>query len=87
MSIGQADSRGLNRFLLAGAVEVEIDSAGRILVPDFLKSFAQLKQKVVLTGVATRVELWNETSWRAYTRRIEKQADNLAEKLGEIGMI
>lgn len=87
MSIGQSDSRGFNRFLLSGAIETDVDSAGRILIPDFLKSFAQLNQKVVLTGVATRVEIWNESHWRDYTKRIEKQADKLAEKLGDIGMI
>lgn len=87
LSIGQADSRGFNRFLLAGAVETDVDSAGRILIPDFLKSFAKLSSKVVLTGVVSRVELWNESSWKAYTKRIEQQADTLAEKLGDIGMI
>ena len=87
LSIGQADSRGFNRFMLAGAIEVDVDGSGRILIPDFLKSFARLSQKVVLTGVVTRVELWNESTWKTYTKRIEQQADSLAEKLGDIGMI
>lgn len=85
--IGTTDSRGFNRFMLAGAAEVDIDSAGRVLVPDFLKEFAGLKSKVVLAGVHNRVELWNEKTWIEYKKRIQKQADALAEKLSEVGMI
>ncbi len=87
LPFGQADTRGFNRFFLSGAVESEVDSAGRILVPDFLKTFAGLKSKVVLAGVHDRVEIWDEKVWTDYKRRIEKQADTLAEKLGEIGVL
>jgi MraZ protein len=86
LSMGQADTRSFNRFMLSGAVEVDVDSVGRILIPDFLKDFANLKTKVVLTGVHNRVELWNEKTWLDYKNRIEKQADILAEKLGEVGV-
>lgn len=85
--IGTADSRGFNRFILAGAVEVDVDSAGRVLVPDFLKEFAGLKTRVVLAGVHNRVELWDEETWLEYKKRIQKQADALSERLGNMGMI
>lgn len=87
LSIGQSDTRGFNRFMLAGAVEIEVDSVGRILIPDFLKKFAQLTDKVVFAGIHNRVELWNEKAWSLYKKRIEKQADQLAEKLGELGVL
>lgn len=87
LSMGQADTRGFSRFMLAGAVEVDVDSVGRILIPDFLKSFANLKNKVVFAGVHDRIEVWEEKAWTKYKERIEKQADSLAEKLGEIGAI
>lgn len=87
LGMGQANTRGFARFMLAGAVEVDVDSAGRILVPDFLKEFARLGNQVVLAGVQTRVEIWNEKSWTDYKRKIEKEADVLAENLGEIGAI
>jgi len=86
LSVGSADSRGFNRFLLAGAVEAEIDSAGRILIPDFLKAFAKLGKEVVVTGVHDRVELWNSDAWATYKKRIEAEADALAEKLGQVGI-
>jgi MraZ protein len=87
LPMGQADTRGFNRFFLSGAVEAEVDGAGRILVPDFLKGFAGLKRTVVLAGVHDRVEIWDEKSWNAYKARIERSADTLAEKLGEIGVL
>jgi MraZ protein len=87
LPMGQADMRGFSRFISSGASEVEIDSLGRILVPDYLKTFANLKNKVVLIGTNDRIELWSEDSWGAYKKRIEGQGDALAEKLGEIGAI
>jgi MraZ protein len=86
LSMGQADTRGFNRFMLAGASETDIDSMGRILIPDYLKEFADLKNKVVLTGLSDRIEIWDEARWKGYTAKIEKQADALAEKLGEVGV-
>ncbi len=87
LSMGQADQRSFNRFMLAGAVEIDIDSVGRMLIPDFLKDFAKLKTKVVLTGIHSHLEIWDEKTWRIYKKKIESQADVLAEKLGEIGVI
>ena len=87
LSMGQADQRSFNRFMLAGAVETDVDSVGRILIPDFLKDYAKLKTKVVLTGVHNHIEIWDEKMWRVYKQKIENQADALAEKLGEIGVI
>lgn len=87
LGMGQSGTRGFTRFMLSGASEIDVDSAGRILIPDFLKNFADLKGKVVFAGVQSRVEIWNEKAWDAYTQRIEKEADVLAEQLGQIGAI
>ncbi len=87
LSFAQADTRGFNRFILSGAAEVEVDTAGRILIPEHQKEFASLKKTVVFAGVSDRVEVWDSESWKAYKSRIEKQADSMAEKLGEIGAL
>lgn len=83
---GQADTRSFVRFFLASAVETEVDTMGRILIPDFLKVFAQLKTKVVIAGVNDRLEIWDEDRWQGETKKLERQADLLAEKLGEVGV-
>ena len=86
-SMLQADTRSFNRYMLGGAVEADVDSIGRVLVPDFLKEKAQLKKEVVLIGVQNRVEIWNDTLWMEYKAKVEKEANSLAEKLGQIGVL
>ncbi len=80
-STGSAAGRGLSRLMLSGASEADVDSAGRILVPDYLKSFATLATKAVVAGVNERVELWDEDAWTTYTETIERDADAFAESL------
>ncbi len=86
-SIGQADNRSFNRLMFSSAVEAEVDSIGRILIPDFLRDRANLKNKVFVIGVSSRVEIWNEKNWVEYKKVVEKQADQLAEKLGQVGVL
>ena len=87
LSMGQSASRRFNRFVLGGATDSQVDSLGRILIPDFLKKFAGLKDSVVLIGVNDRVEIWDEKNWNDYREKSEKEADILAERLGEIGAL
>jgi len=87
LGMGQADKRGFNRFMLAGASLVDVDSIGRILIPEHLRDFAEVKEKVVFTGVYSRVEIWNEKRWSEYKQKVIKNADMMAEKLGDIGAI
>lgn len=87
LSMGQANTRGFHRFMLAGAVEADVDSSGRVLLPDYLKDYASLSEKAVVSGVYTRAEIWNEETWVNYKRGIELKADEMAEKLGELGVI
>ncbi len=83
----QSDSRGLNRYIFGGATEVDVDSIGRILIPDFLKIRVGLDGKAALIGVKNRVEVWNEKAWSDYRMVVEKQADQLAEKLSSAGVL
>ncbi len=81
-SSGGAAGRAFARLMLAGASEADVDSAGRVLVPDYLKAYAGLGSKCVVAGVSDRVELWDETAWETYTASIERDADQFAETLG-----
>ena len=87
LSMGKSEDRGFSRAMLSGAFEVEIDSIGRILIPDTLKDYAGLKEKVVLTGVYDRVEVWDEDAWKSYKSRMVSDADRMAEQLGERGVL
>ncbi|HXK37415.1 MAG TPA: division/cell wall cluster transcriptional repressor MraZ [Candidatus Paceibacterota bacterium] len=87
LPMAQADSRSFSRLLLSGASEVQFDSLGRILVPEYLKAYAALKREVVIAGVHTRLELWDKGTWTAYKRKLEKDGDAIAQKLGDLGSI
>lgn len=87
LPMGQKDTRAFARLLLSGAVEVEFDQLGRVLIPEYLKTYAGLEKEVVVAGVYHRLEIWNAKTWEGYKANLEKNSDNIAEKLGELGMI
>ncbi|MCC6405200.1 MAG: division/cell wall cluster transcriptional repressor MraZ [Candidatus Yanofskybacteria bacterium] len=87
LPMAQSDSRSFARLLLSGASEVQFDSLGRILVPDYLKQYASLSREVVVTGVHTRLELWDRSAWEKYKAKLEKNGDAIAQKLGDLGTI
>ena len=87
LSMGQSDTRGFSRFMLSGATETDIDSMGRILIPDFLKEFSGLKTELVFAGGHRKVEIWDRARWKEYQASVVPKADKLAEKLGEVGAI
>lgn len=86
-SLLSADNRSFSRYMLGGAREVEVDSIGRILIPDLLKARAALGLKAAVVGVESRVEIWNEDAWKSYKAKVEGEADQLAEKLGSVGVL
>lgn len=81
LSMSKASERGFNRFMLSGATEVSVDSMGRILVPDYLREFANFEKKVVWTGAGDRAEMWSEESWDAYVNAAQSNPEELAESL------
>jgi len=86
LPLGQSDARGFSRLMLAGAMEVAVDRLGRVLVPDYLKEYAGLKKQVVVAGLFNRMEIWDVTRWNTYKAKSEKEAGNMAERLGELGV-
>ena len=81
----KSDTREFNRFMFGGAVEIEVDSLGRILVPEHLREFGKIESKAVFIGVHKRIEIWNEKRWSEYKKKVVAQADSLAEKLSQTG--
>ena len=61
--------RGLQRLLVGHADDVEMDGAGRILVPPALRQYAGLDHRVVLVGQGNKFELWDEGKWQEQTAR------------------
>ncbi len=86
LPISKANTRAFARLMLAGAMDVEIDSQGRVVLPDYLKKYASLAKKVVIAGLYNRLEIWNENKWDKYKQGTEKKSGDIAEALGELGV-
>ncbi len=82
LSFLKADQRSFNRYMFGRAAEVEVDSIGRMLIPEFLQEGIKLRDKAAIIGVKDRVEVWNEKAWSEQKEKVAKKAEQLAEKLG-----
>ncbi len=80
------DARQFTRFFLAGAEECELDSQGRILVPQSLREYAKLEKEVISIGVSNRIEIWNVETWEGYNSNEDFNADEIAEKMTILGI-
>ena len=77
------DSRKFNRLYFSGTSEVICDKQGRILIPSYLKDFAEIKQDVVIIGVSDRIEIWSKEKWETFFKNNLGSFESLAEKLIE----
>jgi MraZ protein len=86
LPLGQSDTRAFARLMLAGAMDVELDKQGRVILPEYLRKYASLGKTVVVAGLYNRMEIWDETKWEEYKTTTEADAEHIAERLGELGV-
>lgn len=86
LPISQSNTRAFARLMLAGAMDVQLDKQGRIVLPDYLRKYAKLTKKIVIGGLYNRLEIWDEEAWKKYKDKTEKESGDIAEKLGELGV-
>jgi MraZ protein len=71
----------MERYYYSGAVEVEIDRQGRVMIPAPLSTYAKLGREVVVAGVRNRLEVWDREAWRKQRDEFEGSAEHVAERL------
>ena len=86
LPLAKPEARAFVRFFFAGARMMECDKQGRFLVPGNLRSYANLKKDVVLTGVMNRAELWDKESWTKYTDEVNPAVAEIAGNLADLGI-
>ncbi len=79
LPFAKGTTRGLMRILLSSAHEIQIDTAGRILLPPLLRSHAKLETDVVLVGVSDHIEIWDKSMWGKYRESILEVLPSIAE--------
>jgi MraZ protein len=82
----ESDARAFARIMLSGAVDVNLDKLGRILIPDYLKDYALLIKNVAINGLSNRIEIWDEKRWKEYKEKTEKQIGDMAQRLKDLGI-
>ena len=86
LPLGKANSRAFARLMLAGAMDAELDKQGRVVIPEFLRTYAAIGKNVVIAGLYNRLEIWDEAKWNIYKTETEGEAAGLAEQLSELGL-
>lgn len=71
--------RAFSRLLYSQAHSVEVDSQGRIRLPQELAKLAQIEGEIVVLGVGDHLELWNKSRWEAYLADLQPRYDELAD--------
>jgi len=86
MPIAKANTRAFARLMLAGAMDVRVDGQGRIILPDYLRQYASVKKRVIITGLYNRLEIWDKAIWEKYKANTEKDSTKIAETLDGLGV-
>ena len=81
LSFTKQESRRFNRFYFSGAAELACDRQGRVLIPEYLKTFAGIKRDVVLVGVSNRIEIWDQEEWKKFYGQFKENYEEIAERL------
>lgn len=72
-------ARGLQRFFFSGAVEVQPDRQGRVLLPQTLREYAKLEKDITFIGASSRAEIWDTDRWTAFNSTLTEE--NIAEAM------
>ena len=81
------NARDFVRFFLSGATECEVDKQGRFLISGNLRKYASLEKEAVITGVGTRIEIWDKDKWESYNSEENLSADQIAENMASLGLL
>ncbi len=73
--------RDFKRLFLNGATMVDVDSAGRLLLPKPLQEYAGIKKDMVFSAQGNKVELWDKDTYYDYIR---KQSVNFSDLASEV---
>ncbi|HKJ72190.1 MAG TPA: division/cell wall cluster transcriptional repressor MraZ, partial [Gammaproteobacteria bacterium] len=86
MSMLRREVRQLERFLIGNAVECGLDRHGRILVPNNLRTFADLERDVVVAGQIKKFEIWDQQQWSQQQQQCLDSMEGAMEVLAELGL-
>ncbi|WP_071027221.1 division/cell wall cluster transcriptional repressor MraZ [Peptoniphilus raoultii] len=78
--------RSFVRTFFSGATSSTIDKQGRVIIPQNLRDYAEIKDSSVIIGLSNRAEIWAEENWEKYNNEEGLSYEELAEKMSELGI-
>jgi MraZ protein len=81
LPVTSSEARQFNRLYFSGACEVSCDKQGRILIPQYLKDFAKIRNDVVIVGVSSRMEIWAKENWQEFYKNTKDSFEKIAENI------
>lgn len=80
-------TRDFVRFFYGAAAELEVDKQGRVLIPSYLREYANLKDEVMVVGAEDHLEVWNAAAFRQMDAQVAEDAEALVEGLSELDLL
>lgn len=80
------EARKLQRFFFSGAMECELDTQGRVVVPPAFREYASLTKEVVVVGLSNRAEIWDKQAWNDYMSDESFEPDEIVKAMDDLGM-
>jgi MraZ protein len=84
--IAKKEAKNFLRFFYSGASECPIDRLGRILIPQYLRSYGAIKKNVVIVGMNKKIEIWAEEAWNELVKRAMSDMEKLTDIASELGL-
>lgn len=66
------EGRDMRRRMFVNAMEVQVDSQGRIILPDFMSPYAGIKDQITIIGAGDHFEIWDREEWSQYQKDLTK---------------
>ena len=76
LNLTDPSARLLRRIILGNASQLEVDKSGRILLPQNLREFAELKTEAVLVGQGDYFEIWTPALWKQQVTQVQDAEAN-----------
>lgn len=86
LPITNPDARQFSRLMFAHADDSLLDRQGRVLIPAYLREYAQLESQVIVIGLSSRIELWNPARWQEMRSQTVEQGAMIAQHLAGLGI-
>ncbi|MGB9755645.1 MAG: division/cell wall cluster transcriptional repressor MraZ [Desulfurella sp.] len=79
-------ARRFKRLFFASAIDVNLDSQGRIIIPQILRQMSNIEKSIVVLGNLDHLELWPSQNWHKEIELLRQEEDSLAQEIENLGI-